>query len=73
MEQENSMRAKQSELENSIFKTKQKEVCDIGREGKTSPSRLFKFPNFVRVTKDKKYVFSTFPLFILSEKINFQT
>lgn len=29
MEQENSLRAKQSELENSIFKTKQKEVCEI--------------------------------------------
>lgn len=29
MEQESSLRAKQSEMENSIFRTKQKEVCEI--------------------------------------------
>lgn len=62
MDQENVLRAKQSELENSIFKLKQKEVCRVlscfflsihERDGK-----VFHFPrlrsNFTKNIHDKK-------------------
>jgi hypothetical protein len=64
MEQESSLQAKQSELENSIFKTKQREVCDVEVvfflfSSKTFRlPRLFNSPNSATFTKKRqKYVF----------------
>lgn len=69
MDQENSLRAKQSELENSIFKTKQKEVCDIGRtcfldkfRGKLSHRSTTLLPQFSSIHDQLKMCFLSLPI-----------